>query len=131
MGTPILLLSVFVGSGLGGMMRFLCQIWITHAYFPYATLTVNILGSFMIGFFASALKSSQSWISNPSWQAFLVAGFCGGFTTFSSFSLQTLNLLQSHKYSMALLNVGLNVFLCLVATSLGFYINHFIRNQTN
>ncbi len=90
-------LWIAVGSALGGVARFGCSSLMAHwigETFPWGTLVVNIAGSFVIGFFASMTGPDGRLLVSPDMRQFVMVGFCGGYTTFSSFSLQTLNLLR-------------------------------------
>jgi fluoride exporter len=113
---------VALGSALGGMARY----WLVLATFPmfgpafpWATVLINILGSFVIGLFG-ALTMEGRWAVPPEMRAFVMVGLCGGFTTFSAFSLQTLELMQRGRMELALANIGLSVLLCLGAVALGY-----------
>lgn len=121
-GTLFSYLWIALGSALGGMARYACSSFIARAYgevFPWGTLTVNIIGSAIIGFFAVFSGPDGRVIVSPDLRTFVMVGFCGGYTTFSSFSLQTLNLLREGDFPQALLNIGLSLGLCLVAVWLG------------
>ncbi|MBW8271150.1 fluoride efflux transporter CrcB [Caldovatus aquaticus] len=113
---------VALGSGLGGMARYGCTelaaAWLGGA-FPWGTVAVNVLGSFAIGFFA-AFSGTESRVNVPAEaRVFVMVGLCGGFTTFSSFSLQTLELLRDAAWLAAGANAGGSVALCLLAAWLG------------
>ena len=88
--------------------------------FPWGTLLVNVSGSFIIGFFATLTSPEGRWLVPP-WfrQQLFMTGICGGYTTFSSFSLQTLNLLQDREWLYAAGNIVGSVLSCLVAVWLG------------
>ncbi len=110
------------GSALGGMGRFWCsgiaaRLW--GETFPWGTIGINILGSFVIGFFATLSGPDGRLLVSQAHRQFVMIGLCGGFTTFSSFSLQTLTLAQSGGWARAGGNVMLSVTLCLVAVWLG------------
>lgn len=116
-------LWISIGSALGGMSRYFCSTIITSSIggsFPFGTLIVNIIGSFIIGFIATMTGPDARLIINPEMRQFLMVGFCGGFTTFSSFSLQTLNLARDGDFFSAGLNVVLSVILCLASVWLGY-----------
>ena len=88
---------VGVGSAAGGVSRYWISGLIANRFgqsFPWGTLFVNVSGSFVIGFFATVTAPEGRWLVGPSGRNFFTTGFCGGYTTFSSFSLQTLNLAQ-------------------------------------
>jgi CrcB protein len=113
---------VALGSAIGGLARFWASGVIAERYgqvFPWGTLFVNVTGSFAIGLFGTLTAPDGRWMVGPSGRNFFMAGICGGYTTFSSFSLQTLNLLQDEEWLYAGGNTLLNVILCLAAVWLG------------
>ncbi len=89
---------------------------------PWGTIVINIAGCFMIGFFGSLTLAHGRFPLPEAARLFVMVGICGGFTTFSSFSLQTLDLLRSGAVARALTNVGVSVILCLLAVALGHMI---------
>ena len=113
---------IAIGSALGGIARYWCSGIAARLFgetFPWGTLIVNVIGSFVIGLFA-ALTGPEGRIFVPSVaRQFVMIGLCGGYTTFSSFSLQTLNLTTDGEYLYAGLNIVLSVVLCLLAVWLG------------
>jgi fluoride exporter len=89
--------AVAAGSALGALARFLCSLALTGLLgpaFPWGTLAVNGLGSFLIGLYATVSEPGGRLPAGPAWRHFVIAGFCGGFTTFSIFSLETLLLVE-------------------------------------
>ena len=116
-------LSVIIGSALGGLARFWLSIWMVQLLgprLPWGTLLINVLGSFVIGWF-SALTASDGRLSvAPEIRLFVIVGFCGGFTTFSSFSLQTLELLQREDYGWAAAYISGSIALCLASVAAGY-----------
>jgi CrcB protein len=86
---------------------------------PWATILINVIGSFAIGFFGTLTLPHGRYPLPDSARLFFMAGVCGGFTTFSAFSLQTLELLRLGSPGRALANVAISVILCLTAVSLG------------
>ena len=116
-------LLVAFGSALGGVARLGCTLAaerLLGAAFPYGTLFVNVLGSFLIGFvFAATDGPAGRFPTGPDFRVFFMPGVCGGYTTFSSFSLQTLTLLRAGHGLAAGANVLGSVALCLLATWLG------------
>lgn len=113
---------VFIGGGAGAVCRFLISTVLQgHGRwrFPAGTLTVNVIGSLLIGMVIGYLMARPE--VSPLWKFLLVAGFLGGFTTFSSFSWETLGLLEK-DLSMGLLNIAANVLLCLAASFAGLYL---------
>lgn len=113
---------IALGSALGGVLRFWLSGVVAARFgeiFPLGTLVVNISGSFLIGFIFTFTGTEGRALLPPAVRNFLMAGICGGYTTFSSFSLQTLNLARDGEFLYAGLNVLLSVALCLVAVWLG------------
>jgi CrcB protein len=113
---------IAIGSAIGGMMRFLCSGLIAERIgeiFPWGTLAINVSGSWVIGFFFTLTGPDGRWLVSTTARQFVMVGFCGGFTTFSSFSLQTLNLARDGDWLRASANIVLSVVLCLLAVWLG------------
>lgn len=119
----MLLITIALGGALGAVLRYLISRGM-HAvlgmHFPYGTLTVNVLGSLMMGVLTFYFLSRYSFGVNV--RAFFLIGLLGAFTTFSSFSIETLNLFDSGATGAALLNIILNPGLCLVAVTVGAYV---------
>jgi CrcB protein len=116
-------LWIAIGGALGSVARYACSSLAAHAVgetFPWGTLGVNVLGSFVIGFFATLTGPDGRWILPPDARLFVTVGICGGYTTFSSFSLQTLNLVRAGEYAAAFGNIAGSVVLCLVSVWAGF-----------
>ena len=117
--TTLLLLAL--GGAIGTLVRFGVGLWAApfSTVLPWGTIGINVLGSFVIGFFGTlTLAQGRYPVSEPV-RLFVMVGFCGGFTTFSSFSLQTLDLMRGGGFNRALVNVGLSVALCLASVALG------------
>ena len=113
---------VTIGAAIGGMARFWISGFVARRMgetFPWGTLLVNISGSFVIGLAATFGASSADAMGGPTVRLFLTTGICGGYTTFSSFSLQTLNLAREGEWVPAAGNVILSVVLCILAAYLG------------
>jgi CrcB protein len=113
---------VMLGSALGGGLRYFLSGVIANAYgetFPVGTLIVNVTGSFVIGFFATLTGPDGRFIVRTDARQFVMTGICGGYTTFSSFSLQTLNLVRDGEMVSAGAYIGLSVVLCLLAVWAG------------
>jgi CrcB protein len=111
---------VLLGGGLGSGARFLLQKWASHALgttFPYGTLLVNIAGCLLIGFFFPF--TSRNGLNNPNAQLFLMTGLCGGFTTFSAITFESMVMLQNDRWAAFLLYASASVFLGLIATLAG------------
>lgn len=116
-------LWVAVGGALGSVARFWLTAFVAEILgprFPWGTILINIVGSFVIGFFAALTGPGGRYIVSFDTRAFVMVGICGGFTTFSSFSLQTLDLARSGHWLWAGGNVVLSVVLCLLAVWLGY-----------
>ena len=109
------------GGALGTLARFaLSAALLPYSKFlPWGTIVINIVGSFVIGLFGTLTLAHGRFPVSDSTRLFVVVGLCGGFTTFSAFSLQTLELLRSGAVVRALVNVLLSVALCLGAVALG------------
>ena len=115
-------LWVMIGSALGGGARYWCSGVIGRMFgetFPWGTLLINILGSLVIGFFNTITGPDGRLLVASTARQFVMIGICGGYTTFSSFSLQTLNLARDGEWLRAGGNIVLSVVLCLVAVWIG------------
>jgi len=115
-------LWIFLGSGLGGVARWGVSGLIADRFgqtFPWGTVVVNVTGSFVIGLFATLTGPEGRLLAPASLREFFMFGLCGGYTTFSSFSLQTLNLVEDGQWLRAGANVVLSVVLCLVGVWMG------------
>jgi CrcB protein len=118
-------LYVALGGALGSLARFwLSGVTARHfgETFPWGTLLVNVTGSFAIGFFATLTSPEGRWFVGPGVRNLFMAGMLGGYTTFSSFSLQTLNLAENGEYGRAVGNAVASLAGCLVAVWLGHVI---------
>jgi CrcB protein len=117
--------TLWIGAGgaLGTILRFWLGGMVAQAFgerFPTGTLVINVTGSVVIGFFAAMTGPEGRLMVKPLGRQVFMIGVCGGYTTFSSFSLQTLNLAREGQWGYAGLNVGLSVLLCLVGCWLGY-----------
>lgn len=115
-------LAIAIGSALGGMARYICAglaARLLGASFPWGTLLVNVTGSFFIGLFATVTDPEGRLFVAPHWRQFVMIGFCGGYTTFSTFSLETLRLAQDGEFPRVGMNIALSVTLCLWGVWLG------------
>ncbi|MBV8447845.1 MAG: fluoride efflux transporter CrcB [Hyphomicrobiales bacterium] len=113
---------VMLGSAIGGAARYWCSGFAAEHFgetFPLGTLAVNVIGSFIIGFFATLTGPDGRYLVGTEARQFVMTGLCGGYTTFSSFSVQTLNLVRDGEMKLAGANVALSVMLCLLAVWLG------------
>lgn len=114
-------LLIFLGAGIGGVFRYWVSngvYWLMGRQFPYGTLVVNASGCFLMGLlFVLTLERFDG--IGPQLRSLLLIGLLGGYTTFSSFSIETLNLFESGAWVSATLNIFISVVLCLVLTWLG------------
>ncbi|HTR99583.1 MAG TPA: fluoride efflux transporter CrcB [Bacteroidota bacterium] len=121
------LLVVFIGGGLGAVARYLLQ-GVVYRFsgteFPYGTLIVNILGCFTIGLLMSSME--ERFLATPTLRLFLTIGILGGFTTFSSFSYETMALLREGNFLAGGINVLSSVVVCLGATWLGLGLGRYV-----
>ena len=125
-------LWVAIGGALGSMARFGIGGLVSDKFgetFPWGTLVVNVTGSFVIGFLG-ALTAPEGKMT-PQSRTFatqlLITGVCGGYTTFSSFSLQTLNLIRDREWFYAGGNMLLSVILCMIAVWLGYLLGSMVK----
>lgn len=130
MNPLITYLVIAIGSALGGLARYGCgllAVALWGALFPWGTIIINLVGSFVIGGFATLTGPDGRVYVSPLGRQFVMVGLCGGYTTFSAFSLETLDLLQRGRPLAAAANVGLTLLLGLSAVWLG----HAIAQRVN
>ena len=116
------LLCVFLGGGTGSILRYYIQTCINRGFissFPLGTFTVNILGSLLIGLFYAV---SERWNLPSELRLLLTVGFCGGFTTFSTFSTESLNLLKEQLYGTFVLYILTSIILGIAGTFVGIWL---------
>ena len=114
-------LWVMLGSAIGGGLRYAIGRWMLAlgSGFPYGTLLINVVGSFVIGYFGTLTLQSGKYAASSNLRLFVMVGFCGGFTTFSSFSLQTFDSMRAGAWGRVVANVVLSVVLCVAAVAAG------------
>jgi fluoride exporter len=124
------LLLAILGGGIGSGLRYLVSGAVAQRFgesFPWGTLVANVTGSLAIGFFATLTGPDGRWWVTPGARVFFMIGICGGYTTFSSFSLQTLTLIQNGEWFRAGANAVLSFSVCMAAVWLG----HFTASTLN
>lgn len=109
---------IALGGALGAVCRFGIQQWIPTKNYPWSTFLINILGSFIIGCLAAKGLESNFWNKEGKWLGMI--GFCGGFTTFSSFALENLQLLKQGNTSLALIYILTSCVLCIIFAFFGY-----------
>lgn len=114
-------LIVMLGGALGTLARYLVAIAALpiSRHLPWGTVLINIAGSFVIAFFGTLTLAHGRYPVSENLRLFVMIGFCGGFTTFSSFSLQTLDLLRGGAFGRAAVNIVASVVLCVLAAGIG------------
>lgn len=117
-------IAIAFGGALGSVARFLLSNSMLQIFgddFPYGTLTVNVAGSFLMGVLAVLIMDRMPQYNAPL-AGFILVGLLGGFTTFSTFSMETLRLIFEGHFSLGFLNIFTNVIVCLGATMIGYFI---------
>lgn len=114
------LIMIGAGGFLGSVSRYLASRFIQQSFlssFPYGTFLVNVVGCLLIGFLYGLIEKGH--MLSTEWRMFLIVGFCGGFTTFSTFTYENLNLLRDKAFAIFSLYTGFSIFAGLIATVLG------------
>jgi len=117
------IIYIAIGGAIGSVLRFLTTIFVSKFWsnqFPLATFIANVVGCFLIGLIIGFLAKNQLTDSNLKW--FLVTGFCGGFTTFSTFGMENFNLLQNNNTLLAFSYIASSIILGLFAVWFGLFV---------
>ncbi len=118
------IIYIAVGGAIGSVLRFFMSLFVNKYWsnnFPLATFFTNVLGCFLIGLIIGFLEKNNLTDSNLKW--ILVTGFCGGFTTFSTFALENVTLFQNQNSLISLLYIGMSIFLGIIAVWVGLFIS--------
>lgn len=118
------ILYIAFGGAIGSVLRFLTSLFVAkfwYNHFPLATFLTNLVGCFLIGIFIGYLDKNNLTDSNLKW--FLITGFCGGFTTFSTFGLENFNLFQSNNSFLAFAYIASSIIAGLFAVWLGLFLS--------
>lgn len=118
------ILLVALGGGIGSVFRYLSSVFVNRFFpnhFPYATFIVNIIGCFLIGFLIGYAEKNQ--LTSPQFKYFLITGFCGGLTTFSTFSLENVELMQNNQMLIMFAYIALSVIVGLFSVWLGLLVS--------
>ena len=126
-------MQAYIWIGLGGALGSMARHWSTGLVnviagtgFPWGTLVVNVAGCLIIGFGTATLSNNGLFPSSQAFRQFLMVGICGGYTTFSAFSLETLYLLERGQWLSAIGNAGMSVSLCVGTVWIGYMVGVFI-----
>jgi CrcB protein len=113
---------IALGGAAGTLARYYIALWMMplSRNLPWGTIAINVVGSFAISFFGALTIAGGRYPAGDLWRTAFMVGVCGGFTTFSSFSLQTLDLIRAGAPGRAVLNIAISVILCLGSVTLGY-----------
>jgi len=111
-------IAVFLGGGCGSLLRYLMSLLFKNSAFHWATLSSNLLSSILLGFLIAFYEKNQK--PTDLLYLFIGMGLCGGFSTFSTFSLENYQLFKDAHYNLLILNVALNILLCFLGVYFGY-----------
>jgi len=122
------IIAIFLGGGIGAISRYGVSVLLkTYSIsFPVATLGVNILGSLILGFIAALFWSKSPSAANHTLRLAITVGFCGGLTTFSTFSWETFDLIQNGEFLLAFIYTLVSVLTCVLAVGLGVFLAKYV-----
>ena len=123
-------LVVMLGGAVGTLARYLVSVFALplNREFPWGTIAINVTGSFVIGFFGTLTLAEGRYPVSENLRLFVMVGLCGGYTTFSAFSLQTLELIRFGSPIRGAINIAVSVMLCLGAVALGHALGSSLNN---
>lgn len=113
-------LSISLGAVVGANLRYLVALWATKwipSAFPFGTLLINISASFILGFFL--IWTSERVIADPRWRLLIAVGFCGGYSTYSSYAFETFALFERGQWALSVVNILVTNVLCFIGVLLG------------
>ena len=121
------ILAISIGASIGAVGRWLLGLWLNSVltHFPLGTLMANLLGGYLIGVAFALFANHPSWPAE--WRLLVITGFLGGLTTFSTFSIETVGLLQQEKWLWAAMQISLHVLGSLVMTLMGLATVSYLR----
>lgn len=123
---------IFIGGGLGSVARYWVSGWVASRVgevFPWGTMAVNVSGCVLIGLFATLTAPDGRYFVDPAVRRFVMLGIFGGYTTFSSFSWQTLELIRAGQWWPAAANTALSVICCLLGVAAGYFLGALLNEK--